>query len=110
MENFDDAILAPQAAIALSPADFPGSRIQLAALYSRPGANPDRLDDAERLLREAYSPMPESKNLLSLLEHVLRRQGKSDEARKRLERWFDLDNIYRMRVAKPAHPDRQSEP
>ena len=77
-EDLESTIRELESAIAISPKDYPRDRGSLAGFYARLG----RLDDAERLYREALVGSPESIMLNEFFESVLTKQSKWDDIKK----------------------------
>jgi predicted Zn-dependent protease len=90
-DDLPSAIRRLKAAIALSPKDYPETRVMLGKLY----LDKEQPADAERLLREAYSSWPESVMLVELLEKALTRQDKFKEAWEMSDKVYELEKIYR---------------
>ena len=91
--DYKGAIALMEKIVELSPKDHPGYREQLAMLY----LEVDRLEDAERLFRDAYSSCPESIDLCEKLESLLIKQNKLKEADVMTKRIYELEKIYRRR-------------
>lgn len=98
--QFERAAAEMEKAVALSPQDFPLARLQLAELY----VTMRRLDDAERLFREAMPYM--SENIMALVQfgQVLSAQGKHNIVQILADKIPRLAAIYGLESAPPASP------
>ena len=81
------------AALDHCPRDLSDIRIIMGILHLQSG----RTSEAETLLREALVTAPESIQVIEILERILTRQDKFDEARKFTDRLYELERVYRVR-------------
>ena len=91
--DLDGAIAELKASLELQPANFPNTHTKLAKIYF----NLDRLEEAEKFFREAYSRSPERIRVAEALEVLLIRRQKFEEADKFTERVFELEDIYQSK-------------
>lgn len=91
--DFEGAIAARKAAIALSPEDYVFDRFLLAGIHGQSG----RLEEAEKRFDEIEKFAPEMIILARLREMTLRQLQREKEARQAADRATELEGIYRER-------------